>query len=116
MTQHTALLLTLALELAVLCFWWRIADRKQSPWRYLMAGIAASCLTHPFAWWANQTLGHTLTRWVRLGAIELSVITCEALIYCYLLPLSLKRGFTLSLLANAFSFGIGLLIFMWLRA
>jgi hypothetical protein len=116
MTQYGALLLTLAFELTALFFWWRFADRGQSPWRYVMGGVAASCLTHPFAWWANETIGHALSRWVRLGIVELSVIGCEALIYFYVLPLSLKRGFALSLLANTFSFSAGLLVFMWLRA
>ena len=99
----------------MLLVWWRWTDVSRSPFRYVMAGAAASCLTHPFAWWANETIGHSLGKWTRLGLVEVVVVLTEALIYCYVMPLSWRRGLALSFLANALSFGAGLLIFMYLR-
>ena len=117
MSQSTALLLTLLFELSVLTLWWRFRNGERHSWRrFLMAGIAASCLTHPFAWWANETVARVFPQWTRLGLIEVSVFMLEGVFYAYVLPLSLRRGLSLSLLANATSFGVGLLIFMWLRA
>ena len=116
MTQYIALLLTLLFELSVLGLWWGWTDRERSPWRYGMAGVAASCMTHPIAWWANETIGHSMSRWGRMGVVEALVMVCEGFIYWYVLPLPWRRGFALSFLANAFSFGAGLVIFMYLRA
>ena len=116
MTQYTALLLTLCFELSVLGLWWRWTDRGRSLVRYAMAGIAASCMTHPIAWWANETIGHSIGKWARLGTVEVLVVVCEALIYWYVLPLPWRRGVWLSALANAVSFGVGLVIFMYLRS
>ena len=117
MSQSTALILTLIMELFVLTLWWRFANTSKHKWtRYLVSGIAASCLTHPFAWWANETIGASLTSWTRMGLIEMAVFILEGLFYTYVLPLSITRGLVLSLMANSFSFAGGLLIFMWLRS
>ena len=116
MSQFTALMLTILIELSVLTLWWRFACRGAHRWsRYMVAGIAASCLTHPFAWWFNETIGRGLSRWTRMGLIEVSVCVLEGLFYAYVLPMSIRRGLILGTLANAVSFGSGLLIFMWLR-
>ena len=82
----------------------------------MVAGIAASCLTHPIAWWANETIGRSLSRWARLGVIEVSVSVLEGLLYVFVLPMTIRRGLTLGFLANATSFGVGILVFMWLRS
>ena len=113
MTQLTALFLTLLFEGTVLMVWWATMDRGRSPKRYAMACVAASCMTHPIAWWVNVTIGHSVAKWTRLGTIEIIVVACEALLYTYALPLSWRRGIVLSLLANALSFGAGLLIFKY---
>ena len=114
MSQLTALILTLMLEVLILMLWWKFIDFARSDLKtYVISGIVASCLTHPLAWYANETLNLSLSQWTRIGIIEVVVFILEGLFYSYMLPLSLKMGLLLSLIANVFSFASGLLLIMF---
>ena len=72
-------------------------------------------LTHPVAWWANHALVGELAKWTRVGVIEATVVLLEGALYVFLVPLSRTRALGLSLVTNATSFGVGLIIFAVLR-
>jgi len=116
MSQAVALALTLVIETAAAALWWASARVSRPPLgRLLLTAVCVSLLTHPLAWWANHALVGELARWTRVGVIEAGVVLAEALLYLVLVPLSRARAFTLSLLANATSFGLGLVILALLR-
>ena len=116
MTQATALALTLVMETGAAALWWTTTRVERPPLvRLLLTAVCVSLLTHPLAWWANHALVGELARWTRVGVIETSVVVAEALLYLALVPLSRARALTLSILANATSFGLGLVILALLR-
>ena len=78
MTQLDALLRTLALELPVgLACMWLVAraELRVAGWRAPIVVIAASLLTHPFAWWGNKSLVGAMEFWPRVTIVELSLIS-----------------------------------------
>ena len=115
MNQLQAMLLSLLIEvpvvlvLAALFKWIPRADL----WRLALVAVAATLLSHPFAWYANEHLGGTFA--VRATIIEVSVTLLEAALYAWLGRLGVWRGLTVSAAANGASFGVGLLFFyFWL--
>lgn len=116
MTQTHALLLTLGIEGVVGALlvgtWWRW--RGTSLLRAVVIAIAASLLTHPFAWTANRQWLVGLPFPVRATIIELSVTLVEGTILALALPraaserVSWWRCAVVSLAMNAASFGYGL--------
>jgi hypothetical protein len=115
MQQHTALLVSLALEVPLVVALGVIAGRRdavQVPWgSWALAGLAATLLTHPFAWWLNEeALRGVLSLWPRMAVIEVSVALVEGALFGWLCR-DWLRGMLLSALANATSFGLGLLWF-----
>ncbi len=105
--QSQALFLTWLVELPVL-----FGLLPGLPWRVvLVAGLGASLLTHPMAWWAASLLSpHDHTR--GLVTIELSVWVVEALFLCAVLRLRPARALLAAGLANGLSFAVG----AWLLA
>ena len=105
--QSQALLLTWVIELPVLFGLLRVL-----PWRVvLLAGLGASLLTHPVAWWAASLLSpHDHAR--GLVTIELSVWLVEALVLFSVLRIRPARAMLAAGLANGLSFAIG----AWLLA
>jgi hypothetical protein len=115
-TQTHALLLTLGIEGVVGALlvrtWWNL--RGATLGRAVVVILAASLLTHPFAWTANRQWLTALSFPVRATIIELSVTLAEATILALALaritgtrpPWS--RCAALSLAMNAASFGYGL--------
>lgn len=111
MTQTTALALTLALELGTLALIRPLLGRPA--WgRLLLAGAAASLLTHPFAWWGAQAL--PLPWSARFTVVELGVVLVEIGVYHLAVPLSWRRAALASVAANVISAGTGL-VWMALR-
>lgn len=109
--QTHALALSVGIETACLlglghvCGWLR----RREAWAWVIAGIAATLVTHPFAWEFSITHTPTLTPEGKALRIEAAVIIAEALLYAIVLRLPAARAFALSLFANAASFGIGLM-------
>ena len=106
------MLISLGLEVpCVLGLGWarRWMPRAQLP-NWLIAAIAATLITHPFAWGFSITHTPEMTPEGKAMRIEASVVVAESLIYSLGLRISPGRGFALALLANAVSFGVGLLL------
>lgn len=100
--QLQALLLTWLIEVPLLCWLLRPSSRLY----VIAAGLAASLVTHPVAWWAASLLSpHDYTR--GLWTIEACVWITEALIFWVALPIPPKRALLASGLANGASFLVG---------
>jgi len=120
MSQSTALLLTVLLEMLASGVWWtahRMSASVGRPplGRLLLATLTVSLLTHPFAWWANHAFVGEVSRWTRVGLIEAAVVLAEGALFVFLIPLGARRAFPLALLTNATSFGVGLIILALIR-
>lgn len=100
MTQLEALTLTLALELPVVLgvAKWLHVDL----WRALIAGVAASGITHPLAWAMAMQMSPGAYRW-GWYAIELTVCGVEAVILGLTMRLRPRQAGVLSVVANALS-------------
>jgi hypothetical protein len=117
MNQAQALALSIIIELTValgLCAAWGPAAHGGLR-RVTLTALAATLLTHPFAWWALPALAGHLPRLVRILLVEGGVAVVEGLLYARLGGLSLGRGQVVGWVANAASFGVGLVIFWWAR-
>lgn len=114
MTQIQALLLTLGVEVPlvlVLAAGARWADDRAALGRLLVAAVAMSLVTHPFAWTANTS--EALAGWgfgPRAALIEVSVALAETLILRGFGGLTLPRAALAAWSANAASFGFGLVL------
>lgn len=109
--QTLALALSIGIETTCLlglghvCGWLR----KRDAWAWVLAGIAATLVTHPFAWEYSITHTPTLTPEGKALRIESAVVVAEAVLYALALRLTPARALALSFVANATSFGVGLL-------
>ena len=107
MTQAQALGLTLLFEVPLVL---ALAARWRPPWgRLALVACAASLLTHPFAWNGIRHLD-ALPFWARAALFETAVALVEGAMYARLVPLGWRRGLLLGVAANAFSFGLGLVL------
>jgi hypothetical protein len=107
LTQGAALGLTLAIESPIvwLAAWW-----LRVHWlRAVVAGLLASSLTHPGAWWLSRQLG-PLDYGTSTLAIEALVCLVEAVVLKLVLQVAWRRALVLSVVANAASAGAGLLL------
>lgn len=118
MSQLQAFLLTLGLELGLAAACWAVAPVRRALGldarlgRTAIAVLAVSCVTHPFAWWAN-TVGASygfVDFGPRAALIESAVIIVEGLLLAYALPAPLVRAQAFSAVLNLGSFGLGLVI------
>lgn len=114
MSQLEAMLLSLAVEVPLalgLVALMRSTTERAEWGRLALVAVAATLLSHPFAWFANE---HLTIHWpVRAAIIEVSVTVLEAVLYAWLGRLGLWRGLAVSTVANAGSFGVGLLVFYY---
>lgn len=112
LSQTQAMLISLGLEVpCVLGLGWtrRWMPKAQLP-SWALAAIAATLITHPFAWDFSTTHTPELTPEGKALRIEAAVVLVESLIYTLGLRLPPLRGFALAVVANAVSFGAGLLL------
>lgn len=100
MSYFEALFWTLALELPVVLLLGRIWSIGAG--RLAAAGLLASLLTHPLAWWAAGELppDFGVVGWF---AIECAVAGFEAVFYRHFLNVAWTRAFVLSFVANGLS-------------
>ena len=110
--QTQALLLSIGLETTCLLGLGlaRAWMPKREALTWLLAGMAATLVTHPFAWEFSITHTPTLTPEGKALRIEGAVVLAEALIYAAVLRQKPQRAFVLSLVANGVSYGVGLLL------
>ena len=118
MTQLEALGLTVALELPVAFAWFGLARwLERAAWvRGAMVVLAASLLSHPLAWQANQRWLRGWSFGPRAAVIELGVALVETVVLAWGLGLRPARAAVVAATMNAVSFATGLLVFYALRA
>ncbi|HWB80511.1 MAG TPA: hypothetical protein VG755_36355 [Nannocystaceae bacterium] len=115
MTQLDALLRTLTIEAVVGLLALAVLARTQlrdAGWRAPAVLMAASLLTHPFAWWGNRALLGVIELWPRYAIVELCVVAIETIVLQVALRIGWPIAAATSLLMNAASFGFGLR-WMW---
>lgn len=105
MGQGAALGLTLVVECLVVAVLLRSSVPGLS--RILAAAVAASLLTHPFAWRAAAALSPD--GYVQgVALIEMVVVLVEAAVLRLLLPIDVRRASIVALVANLASFTAGI--------
>jgi len=78
-------------------------------WRLAVAGAAGTCVTHPLLWFAWPLVVHDYGWYIASG--ELLIALIETFTFFLLArPVSLKRAAAGSFIANAASFGAGILL------
>jgi hypothetical protein len=117
MTQLEALILSLALEVPVAVGLAAGMGLRRGPaahrglGRVGVTGLAATLLTHPFAWTLLPGLEDILPLWARILLVEGGVAVVEGLMFARLAGMGWVRGQVVGWTANAVSFGAGVLIF-----
>jgi len=111
-----AAILTIIIEVAVLFAiirrWLKIKKGLISDLKLILAGIFASALTLPFAWFVLPIIFVLIpVPFLPTLFIELIVIVAEAAIYYFVLKLSVKNALIASAICNICSFILGLIIF-----
>ena len=111
MTQLLALAITLALEVPIaLLLGKRVFSLPISAWRLAAVAAATSLITHPVVWPLMTMWMARAPLWQRAVVGEGLAVAVEALIYWKAVPMTGRQGFVTSLCANAFSYGLGLVI------
>lgn len=109
-----AFILTLIAEVPVYILVARFRNERlgSTPaWRLALGAIAASAVTHPLLWFVWRELFHSYVAYVATG--ECMAVAAETFIfYAIARPITLPRAAAASLLANAFSYGCGVLLYM----
>jgi hypothetical protein len=101
-TQAQALLLSLVIEVPVV---WLAAGRDR---RAAVMGAAATLLTHPLVFTLTANQGPEA--WLhRVAIAEVGAAVAEAALFWWFLALPPARAAGVSTVANAASFGVGLL-------
>jgi len=78
-------------------------------WKALLAGAAGTCLTHPLLWFVWPFVVRDYAAYVASG--ELIVAVVESFVFHALArPVPLARAVAASFIANAASYGAGLLL------
>ena len=100
-----AFLLTQLLEMPIYIY----ALRKRPTWQRPLIAFGASAVTHPLVWKLTGTLAfvYEVDFWLVVAIVELLAVLME---WGYLRDFGLRHALLWSLGANAFSFGLGLLI------
>ncbi len=103
MTQIQAMALSLGVEVPIAL---ALGPRAL---RTGLAGLAATLITHPVLWLAWFPLRERMPWLVTALALEGAVVAVETLVYRSALALPWRRALLISAVANAASFGVGLL-------
>jgi hypothetical protein len=85
------------------------ADRRAPLWRLALAGAAGTCLTHPLLWFVWPRVVHDYQLYIASGELLVAAIE-SATFYALARPISISRAIAASFVANAGSFGLGLLL------
>ena len=107
---HFAFLLTLILEAPV----YILMTRKSVPvWHGALAGVLCSTVTHPFLWFIWIRVMATIGYVPYVVSGELLVTAMETgILFLVCRTLKWHQAFLASVVANGFSFGIGLLFLL----
>ena len=111
MTQTDALLLSLALEVPIVVA--LVAWRRWAPGRLgvvALAAVGATLLTHPLLWMLDPSVLPPWPGGLRYALPEVAIALIEGAVYAWPAGLGPRRGMMLSVMANALSYGTGLLL------
>ena len=101
-----AFALTIIIEMPVFTL---LGRKYASAVKAAAAGVLCSCITHPLLWFAWRPLFDSYIIWAISG--EAAVIAIEAIVfYTVVRPTPFTKALAISLLANATSYGTGLLL------
>ena len=116
MEQWTALLISLGVELPVaLSAGLVLRQERRHLVRLGLVALAATLLTHPFAWAASWYLRRLLPFGPRAAVIEATVVLVEGALYARVARLGWRRGLAVAAVANLASFAVGLAVVGSLR-
>ena len=107
-----AFLFTLAVEVPI---FWRVGKRDPQSkgrvawWRLVVAGAAGTCLTHPLFWFVWPLVVSDYTLYVVTGELLVAIIETFTFM-AVAFPLRFRYALAASIIANAASFGFGLLL------
>lgn len=110
-TRAFAFTLALEVPLFVLVGWWlsRGRDRRPPIWRLAIAAAAGTMVTHPLLWFVWPLIVHDYTAYIVSG--ELIVATVETFTFFAIArPIRLVHAVAASFIANAASYGLGMLV------
>lgn len=105
-----ALLLTIAVETAVLFVLFHTIFKNEKPvsWLLLLTGVVATMTTLPYLWFIIPMFIHSKL-WYNVVCESLAVVV-ESVIILGLLRVKYPKAFLISLICNMASYGIGWLI------
>jgi len=104
-----SLLFTVIIETIILLILAICLKLKNGKIELIFLGIIASSLTLPYLWFVLPFFLQSYLVYVIVG--EISVTLIEALFYMFVLKTSFKDALILSVVCNAVSFCLGLIIF-----
>jgi len=90
MRYFPALFMTIALEALVVA----LLTRRPNRARVVMTSLFVNLFTHPIAW------SIVVDEFSSFLAVEAGVVVVETLLYAFVVPMSLRRAFVVSLVAN----------------
>ncbi|MFO0550507.1 MAG: hypothetical protein U0271_19085 [Polyangiaceae bacterium] len=102
-----AFLFTEAVEAPFYAFVLKRVDPPLLGWERWVVALGASAITHPIVWFVLPPIGRALGYWGYVAVAETFAVTVEA-VYFYVFKT--PRAFLVSLLGNAASAGLGILI------
>lgn len=113
MSQWQAFLVSISIEAVVAYIFSYIInkEKKSRHFRCALTAIFSTAVTHPFAWCFNAYIFITIPFVYRAFIIETFVIITESFTYRLVTDLGWWRSLLLSIVANVFSFGLGLVIY-----
>jgi hypothetical protein len=113
MTQWQAELLSLAIEapaaLLVTALGFRLPGARALV-MVTLAAVAGTALTHPVVWNGVLALAPRIGWMAAVAALEVFAVAGETVVYRLATALSWRRAALVSLVANAASFGVGLVL------
>jgi len=110
-TWSSTLAWTLAVEVPIVVA--LAASRRWAPGRLglvALAAFGASLMTQPIAWLADRELSLRVAPAPRWIGLETAVTAVEAVVYVVALRLGAGRALAASVVSNAASFGVGLVL------
>lgn len=103
-----SLILTLIVEIPILYIYVKYIIKNSENLNSIFVGIIASCLTLPYLWFILPVYISDRISYLIIG--ELAIVLVEAIIYFKLLKLKFGQAFLISLVANALSVFVGMMI------
>jgi len=116
MNQPEAMVVSILIEAPIVLLLSRLSSSKDSAVLVGLVAVAATLITHPFAWWGNVAFSPLLSWIPRIAFIETGVFIVEGVVFAIGVGWSVRKGLLLSFLANLTSTLFGIVWFRWIAA